>query len=441
MREGLSFVQKNKEKTLYFLLILFLPTQLGYHFWPKFSYIEGLRIDYLSPTLYLTDILFLLLFFSVLINNLGKITKQISKHKEKITIGVLLVTILVIRLLDTPNFLSGSYSLIKVLECVFLFLYSVRTIQKKENIKAVLLCLSLVIVLEVILAILQIKQQASFGGIAYFFGERFFTSETPGIANASIGNTLYLRPYATFPHPNVLAGFLLITQPILLGLFRFANEKIKKITLLAVIFAALGIALSLSRVVIILEIALFLFYFSTFLLKKTWRKNKHLKLIFLIVLFLGLIFLTFPRLLSSSQTERAVVERKALMQESFALLVRQPVKGVGIGNFLNELAESKNENTTAPLQPVHNVPIHLAVELGIPLAAFLLFLYWRLSTQVFQGKQSIGISKKESLLLLLCIFVLAFSDHYLRTLQQGQLLLAISLGWIYGSIKKEKEKE
>src|SRR5687767_1088681 len=47
---------------LYTLLLLFLPTQLGKHFWPEYSLLSGFRVDYLSPTLYLTDMLVLLLF-------------------------------------------------------------------------------------------------------------------------------------------------------------------------------------------------------------------------------------------------------------------------------------------------------------------------------------------------------------------------------------------
>ena len=50
---------------LFYLLLLLLPTQLGKHFWPTFSYVLGTRVDYLSPTLYLTDIiiLFITLFY------------------------------------------------------------------------------------------------------------------------------------------------------------------------------------------------------------------------------------------------------------------------------------------------------------------------------------------------------------------------------------------
>ena len=40
-----------------FLFVFLLPTQFGKHFFLPFSYISGVRIDYLAPTVYVTDIL------------------------------------------------------------------------------------------------------------------------------------------------------------------------------------------------------------------------------------------------------------------------------------------------------------------------------------------------------------------------------------------------
>lgn len=57
------------EKILIFLTILFLPTQLGKHFWPSFSYIYSLPVDYLSPTLYFWDLLILILGGVFLLSN------------------------------------------------------------------------------------------------------------------------------------------------------------------------------------------------------------------------------------------------------------------------------------------------------------------------------------------------------------------------------------
>src|SRR6185369_2209751 len=48
----------------------------------------------------------------------------------------------------------------------------------------------------------------SIGGIFYLLGERTFNISTPGIALVNILGKNFLRPYASFPHPNSLAGFL-----------------------------------------------------------------------------------------------------------------------------------------------------------------------------------------------------------------------------------------
>lgn len=48
---------KQFHQALFYALIILLPVQLGRHFWPEWSYVLGLKIDYLSPIIYLTDIL------------------------------------------------------------------------------------------------------------------------------------------------------------------------------------------------------------------------------------------------------------------------------------------------------------------------------------------------------------------------------------------------
>ena len=45
------------------LALLTIPFQLGKHFWLPFSYVWGLPIDYLAPTVYLNDIFLLITVF------------------------------------------------------------------------------------------------------------------------------------------------------------------------------------------------------------------------------------------------------------------------------------------------------------------------------------------------------------------------------------------
>src|SRR3989344_5909066 len=52
---------KIAEQVLFFLTVLFLPTQLGKHFWPDFSFVYSLPIDYLSPVIYFWDLLVMFL--------------------------------------------------------------------------------------------------------------------------------------------------------------------------------------------------------------------------------------------------------------------------------------------------------------------------------------------------------------------------------------------
>ncbi|MEK7073923.1 MAG: hypothetical protein AAB960_01180, partial [Patescibacteria group bacterium] len=44
-----------------------LPTQLGWHMWPTWAYILGRKVDYLSPTVFLTDIILVALLAAWLI--------------------------------------------------------------------------------------------------------------------------------------------------------------------------------------------------------------------------------------------------------------------------------------------------------------------------------------------------------------------------------------
>ena len=68
------------EKILLFLFVLLIPTQLGKHFWPEWSRVVGIRVDYLSPTLYFLDLVWLGLF---LITNCQLLITDCKKRRRK----------------------------------------------------------------------------------------------------------------------------------------------------------------------------------------------------------------------------------------------------------------------------------------------------------------------------------------------------------------------
>ena len=366
-----------------------------------------------------------------LIKNLGRVNKYILENSKKITIFLIILIILVLKLFFSSNFWAGIYGLGKAIEMAFLFLISAQFIKEKNIIPHIALVLSLGMVLEVVLALFQLSNQGSIGGAFYFLGERYFTSETPGIASASINSALYLRPYATFPHPNVMAGYLLLIQVFLLSQLRSIKGRLKSLIGASLLISFLGILIALSRVAIILEVII-LIYFVLSVTKKKLGKKILISLLIFVLLIFSSISNALPRLLSTRLGEESVASRQLLVQESLRMIVKNPVDGIGANNFLNALASEKDQPT--PLQPVHNLPLHVIAELGLPLGVALFMMYWSLLMKVNSAKVLIGIQRKEALLILLLIAALGMFDHYLRTTQQGQMLIVVLLGWVYGSV-------
>ena len=130
------------------LLLVFLPTQLGYHFWPDWATVLGRRIDYLSPTIYFTDVLiFCVLFFwlfeffsrsikgvawSVILGldpriQLKKKLDSRLRGNDKLIIIVLLFCFILINILIAENRNIAIYKWIKVLEFFLLEYYIIKT--------------------------------------------------------------------------------------------------------------------------------------------------------------------------------------------------------------------------------------------------------------------------------------------------------------------------
>src|SRR3989338_7471317 len=99
-------------RILLFLFILFLPTQLGKHFFFDFSYLSGIRVDYLAPTVYLIDII----VFLLAIVNLKIVINFFRNKKILISSLLLLINVLFSRL---P--IISFYWFIKIIEFLIIF--------------------------------------------------------------------------------------------------------------------------------------------------------------------------------------------------------------------------------------------------------------------------------------------------------------------------------
>lgn len=393
---------------LFSLLLVFLPTQLGYHFWPDWAMVLGRRIDYLSPTLYATDILVVLLLVSWCIEK--KINIYSFKNFPR-SAGITLAYVFLFILLNiyfAANRAVAVFAWIKILEMAALGIYIVQT---KPKLSHIIFPLSIGVLYSSGIAIIQFLLQRSIVGIFWILGERTFSATTPGIAQIPLCSPnqmncpLMLRAYATFPHPNVLGGFLAVTLPLVI-IQLHNKKKIFYITTIGLGIIALVFTFSRSA-----WIAAALSGISIIVRNRKRAVFPALLFAALIIFFIGNTF---------GFQDESVVIREQLNMAAISMFRAAPVIGNGLGNFLVQLPSHLVSRTIYFLQPVHNIYLLLLSETGILGLVLFLWIVWKAAKTAIYNFSYIHIS-------LFLLLLLGLVDHYPLTLQQGQLLFTVFL--------------
>ncbi len=393
------------ESVLFFLTILFLPTQFGKHFWPDFASIYSLRIDYLSPVIYFWDLLVLALWSISLFNIFSKGKKLYLNPAYFLVFSLFLLT-QIFSLFEAVNPLAGLVSLKEYLMAGLFGLYlasSSFSFYKKPLTRALISGLIFIC----LLALIQFLIGSSVG--FWVLGERELRLDNPLVSKFNFYDKIFLRPYATFSHPNSLAGYLVVVLPLMLYLLRLTKPVFK---LMLSLFIASTIFITFSRTGLIL-IAVYLF----FAFKRFWK----------ILIILGILIapVAFVRLASVfTYDSLAVLRREELTEYSLYLFSLHPLFGVGLNNFINVLAADRVLiGTSRFLQPVHNIFLLVLSETGI-FGLFSLMLIFALS---FLSNLRSSLGRILNSLLLMVIFLSLF-DHYFLTLPQNLRLLFLIFG-------------
>lgn len=398
---------KKLESVLLFLTILFLPTQLGKHFWPQFSFIYSLPIDYLSPTLYFWDLLVVSLCVVFILQN---------KHINRLALTLLYFFILTqaASLLNQgANAGVGFVRLEQYLIAGFFGVYIASS--KLSKISSIVLWgLVLSIAGEVFLAILQFLKSGTIG--LWILGERTFSLSTPGIAKFDYYGSEVLRPYATFPHPNTLAGFLIIAALIVTYLKTTKSEIINILNKFVAFLGGLVILLTVSRVAILAGVI------SVAALSQT---RGRILLTILIIILLPVLYTRFSSILNFDNL--TLLRREELSYQAVNLWLKSPFLGVGLNNFIPSISNKILTGPSRFLQPVHNIFLLILSETG------LLGLFGLLGFLVYPIFRLFQLDPKPYLLnpIILAWGVLVFLgmfDHYFLTLPQGYRLLFLLWG-------------
>jgi len=381
------------ERLIVFALVFLLPTQLAYHLWPQLSYIHGLRVDYLSPAIYLTDVLVILLLPYI---------------KKRFYLLPLVILFALINTIFAQVPLTALLKWLVIFKLIILgaYVYSCDLSKLKKTIVPAL-TLSLITVF--LIGLTQFILQKTVGGPFYYLGERSFTSQTPGISLMSFFGKNVMKAYSTFSHPNSFAGFVVVSFLVLMS---FCSDHLKGFlkgfsVLFAVTVLSLFLTFSLNAIVGVCLVVMLLFLLNFF--PKVIEKTK----VFFPIAAIGLSFLfgivsgVLPKEVPLKETYK---ERVVLAGYAIEAFSKSPALGVGLNNFFF---------ATKSVQPPHNIYLIVLSETGIVGILILFFLLSKL------------FSRRLNKYLFLAIFfvlVTGLFDHYWFTLQQNQLLLSFLVG-------------
>jgi hypothetical protein len=404
------------ETFLLCLLVALLPTQLALHFWPDYAFVFGIRVDYLAPAIYLTDLVFGITFFYWLIKNIKEFLAFLGKHKNRL---ILLVSFAAINIVFSSAPLPTLNKWVKVVELCLLSYY-VFTRGRFFQTQLFFKTLFVSSVFVSLLAIAQFFLGRTIGGPFYFFGERAFNISSPGIALVRIFGSDHLRAYSIFSHPNSLAGFLAITLILLIS--RSAPKTFAlRVIGLGIIVAGIVLTFSLSA------FAGLVFCAAAYLLFIISRFSGRLSYFVLIGYFI--LSLALPKISGLLLDEKVnslrsdIFERLELSSASGKMAFSSPVFGTGLNTFVINVSKIKvGESPIWLLQPVHNLPLLVFSEAGLVGLVILYFLLWSVLKKV--------IENKDASLLVCMLFILftSLTDHYWFTLQQNMFLVAVIFG-------------
>jgi len=199
------------------------------------------------------------------------------------------------------------------------------------------------------------------------------------------------RPTGTFKGPNSLSSFLTIILPFI---FLLRRKTVKFLILLS---ALVAIFLSFTRFSWMMSILVLIIVFW---LTKPKINFSRLKLAAVIptVFLLGLtVLILFPyfqykiSLTGFSITDISSIDtRMKLNREAISLVAQYPVFGVGLNQF-SDFAVENNITGIFKLLPniiVHNVPLLISAEIGIPaLVFFMCFVFFSYSRYFISRKR------------------------------------------------------
>lgn len=293
------------------------------------------------------------------------IFKKIEVNSKCVHVLLLasLVLLLSLAVHETINF-SYVLQLVLVLWSIPLVLFLV----KKFGVTTIIILLLAILCLHSFWAIAQFILQDDLG--LYPLGETRLDSKASGIAKFAFPptETKILRAYGPYPHPNSLAGVLVLGMLVLSLTLQKNLTPALKYFLWPIVLALL---LTFSRSAAISLLLLILLFQRNTLVSfgQWWARNKRQRAISLVValLIVLLVPLWVARVFDSESV--ALAERQQGIVWAWNVISEQPLLGVGAGNYMPALraylGDAGQAHEPWQIAPVHSVPLLLLAEWGM----------------------------------------------------------------------------
>ena len=417
----------NPANVLLIILFFILPWNLGKHFELASSWINRYTVPYLVPTIYLQDIVAAAALISLVFADRRKVVVLGEGHRVASRLLFVFTVACFLSVFFAGRFYPSVYFFVRLLLYFSLFVASASLFCSPSLRRWFFVSAVVNILLLGGLAFLQFYKQSSVFNNYLFFGEQPYTVYTPYIAKEGFNGVVRIPPYGTFEHPNILAGYLVVSLTLsfawLLGRARWRVlllplVLVSSVTLFltasytAWVAAALGVLLiffvRLVRRVRLVSLAFLLLTCAVLLAG------------FLLPLYRDNVALLLPR--DSTTSVLSVDRRSALLDASLRMFLQQPFFGWGINSFTYSFEFFYNRpDVVRFLQPAHNVYALVAAETGVfGVLTFLLLSIYATYYTARSGGFLYSIT-------LLQITVLSSFDHYFFTIPQTQLLFFLTL--------------
>ncbi|PIR43485.1 hypothetical protein COV24_02460 [candidate division WWE3 bacterium CG10_big_fil_rev_8_21_14_0_10_32_10] len=390
-------IKKFIEKHLLSILFLGLLLNSSININKNLFYVRGILIDYLIPRIYLNYFLYFFILAPFFIPLLKKYYKVLFYIFVFVFINILFSE----NVLYSLSFVSRRF--------IYIFLFLLLFYIKPKKIS-----LNFIFILNFLYIFVFIIQFFSRSSVFPFFPFGFYPYKGV-IANIDyigyFGNK-WPVPLGNFPHPNLFAAFLGFINIFYIKKISSSNFKKNwnRTYTLSVIIFFINILLALflgSITGLLFSIVILIYFFRRYI------TLQYLYYLIFIVLFFVLIFI-FD--FSIAFKKISIISRIQQYQISFFILKKFPLFGVGVGNFISSIPLYESfKGRVFKLQPVHNIFLLYMSEFGL-FGLSPIFIFYK------KVKKYLRITPYSIYIILFGLL-----DHFLYTLNQGLLLLMLTI--------------